>query len=166
MFLLTILKDVNLHYKKKCESELRNFFLSVFSMTTSWYRPIFVASEVPWNKIWHCSFAETKAKASELAETHINLDQIYQIRSNWLSPIFFSPGNSHTKWLLVLLHLGLEDVTKVATDSKGRFSSFKVTPSNDRVLCVYAPSGHGISEQLAKGLSLKDYKIILKIRMR
>ena len=28
--------------------------------------------------------------------------------------------------------------------------SFKVTPSNDRVLCVYVPSGHSSREQLAR----------------
>ena len=32
-----------------------------------------------------------------------------------------------------------------------RFVSFKVTPSNDRVLCIYAPSGHSTREQLARG---------------
>ena len=30
------------------------------------------------------------------------------------------------------------------------FVTFWVTPSNDRVLCVYAPSGHNIREQLAR----------------
>ena len=75
---------------------------------------------------------------SILTETHINLDQIHHIRNNWLGAIFFSPGDSHTKGLLVLLHLGLEGVTEVDTDLKGRFVSFKVTPSNDRVFCVYA----------------------------
>ena len=77
---------------------------------------------------------------SILTETHINLDQIHHIRNNWLSTIFFSPGDSPTKGLLVLLHLCLEGVTEVVTDPKGRFVSFKVTPSNDIVLCVYALS--------------------------
>ena len=37
MFLLTILKDLfTLYYKKKCEAELRNFFLSEFSMTKAY----------------------------------------------------------------------------------------------------------------------------------
>ena len=49
--------------------------------------------------------------------------------------MFFSPGDSHTKGMLFLLHLGLEGITEVDTDPKGRFVSFKVTPSNDRVLC-------------------------------
>ena len=65
-------------------------------------------------------------------------------------PVFFSPGDSHTKGLLVPLHLGLEGITEVDTDSKGRFVSFKVTLSNDRVLCVYAPSGDSAREQLAR----------------
>ena len=53
--------------------------------------------------------------------------------------------------MLVLLHLGLEGITVVDTDPKGRFVSFKVTPSNDRVLCVYAHSRYITREQLAKG---------------
>ena len=50
-----------------------------------------------------------------------------------------------------MLHLSLESVTEVYTVPKGRFLSFKVTPFNDRVLCVYTPSRHSIREQLAKG---------------
>ena len=88
---------------------------------------------------------------SILTETHINLDKIHHIRNNWLGAIFFSPGDSHTKGLLVLLHLGLEGVTEIDTDPKGRFVSFKVTPSNDRVLCVYAPSVYSTWEQVARG---------------
>ena len=56
-----------------------------------------------------------------------------------------------TKRLFVLLHLGLGGVTRVETDPKGRFAFFKVTPFNDRVLCVYAASGHGNRERLARG---------------
>ena len=52
-------------------------------------------------------------------------------------------GDSHTK--------SLEGVTEVDTDPKERFVSFKVTPSNDKVLCVYAPLGHSTREQLARG---------------
>ena len=102
---------------------------------------------------------------SILTETHINFDQIQYIRNNWLDVIFFSPGDSHTKRLLVLLNLGLEGVTKVDTDPKGRFVSFKVTPSNDRVLCVYA-LGMAPGNTCLEGISLMDYKIIWKIKMR
>ena len=84
-------------------------------------------------------------------ETHINLDQIHHIRNSWLGTIVFSSGDSHTKGLPVLLHLGLEGVAEVATDPKGSLVFFKVTPSNDRVLCVYAPSVHNTREQLARG---------------
>ena len=78
-------------------------------------------------------------------------DQIYHTRNNWLGSIFFSSGVSHIEGLLVLLHPGLEGVTEADTDPKGRIVSFKVTPSNDRVLCVYVPSGHITREQLARG---------------
>ena len=39
----------------------------------------------------------------------------------------------------------------VDSDTKERLGSFKVTPSNNRALCVYVPSVHITREQLAKG---------------
>ena len=56
-----------------------------------------------------------------------------------------------TTLLLVLLHPGLESITEVDTDPKGRFVFFKVSPSNDRVLLVYAPTGYSTNKQLAGG---------------
>ena len=88
------------------------------------------------------------------SQTHINYDQIYHIRNDWFGSIFFSPGDSHTKRLLVLLHPGLEVVTEFDSDPKWRFISFKVTTSNERVLCVYAPSRHNTREQLVRGAFL------------
>ena len=102
---------------------------------------------------------------SILTETYVNLDQIHHIRNNWWGAIFFFPGDSHTKGLLFLLHLGLGGVTEVDTDPKGRFVSFKVTPSSDRVLCVYA-LGIAPGNSCLEGVSLKDCKIIWKIKMR
>ena len=71
-----------------------------------------------------------------LTETHIKHDQILHIRNNWLGPIFLSPETSHTKGFIAQLHPGLEGVK---TGPKGRFVSFKVTLSNNRVLCFCAP---------------------------
>ena len=102
---------------------------------------------------------------SILTETYINLDQTHHIRNNWLGAIFFSPGDGHTKGFLVLFHLGLEGVTEVDTDPKKRFLSFKVTPSDTRVLCVYV-LGIAPRNSCLEGVSLKDYKIIWKIKMR
>ena len=48
---------------------------------------------------------------SILTETHINLYQI-PYKEKLVDPIFSSPGDSHTKGFLVLLHLVLESVTK------------------------------------------------------
>ena len=76
---------------------------------------------------------------SILTETHIKHDQILHIRNNWFGPIFLSPGSSHAKGFIAQLHLGLEGVTEVDTDPKGRMASFKVTLSNNRVLCFCAP---------------------------
>ena len=72
---------------------------------------------------------------SILTETHIKHDQIPHIRNNWLGLIFLSPGSSHTKGFIAQLHPG----RKVATDPKEEFVSFKVTLSNNRVLCFCAP---------------------------
>ena len=87
---------------------------------------------------------------SIFTETHITIGKIHYRKNNWLGHIFFFPEDSHTKGLHVLLNLGLEGVTEADTDPKGRSMSFKVTPSNDRVFCVYAPSGHSTTEQLAR----------------
>ena len=101
---------------------------------------------------------------SIFTETHINLDQIHYIRNNCLSAIFFSPGDSHTKRCLVLLYLGLAGVTNPDTDPKGRFVSFEDTPSNDRVLCIYA-LGIVPGNSCLGGVNLKDCEIIWKMEM-
>ena len=51
-------------------------------------------------------------------------------------PIFFSPGDTHTKGMLFLLHLRLGGVTEVDTDPKEGFLSFKVNTSNEGSLFV------------------------------
>ena len=84
---------------------------------------------------------------SILTEPHINHDQIHNISNNWLASNFYSVGDSHTKGCLSCFIWDL----KVDTDPKGRYVSFKFTPSNDRVLCVYAPSGYSTREQLDRG---------------
>ena len=61
-----------------------------------------------------------------LSGTHINQEQIHQIRNNWLGPIFFSPGNTFSKGMLILFHPGFANVTEVNTNPKERFVSFKV----------------------------------------
>ena len=68
--------------------------------------------------------------------------------------------------MLVLLHLGLEGVTEIETDPKGRFVTFKVTPSNDRVLCVYACSGNSTREQLARGRFFEGLQNYMENKMR
>ena len=82
-----------------------------------------------------------------------------------MGAIFFSPADSQTKELLVLLHPGLEGVTEVDTHPKGRFVSFQVAPSNDKVLGAYA-LGITPGNSCLKAVSLKDYKIMWKIKMR
>ena len=78
-------------------------------------------------------------------------------------PIFFSPGDTHAKGMLFLLHLGLEGVTEVDTDPKKRFVSFKVTISNEGSLLVPLQSIAPESSWLG-GAFLKYYKKICKIK--
>ena len=81
-----------------------------------------------------------------------------------MGPIFFSPGDTHTKGMLFLLHLSLEGVTEVDTDPKETFISFKVTTSNESSLFV---SLQGIApESWLGGAFLKDYKNICQLKMR
>ena len=70
------------------------------------------------------------------------------------------------------MHLVLEGITEVGTDLKGRFVSFKVTRSID-IMSSYnefsvfiALQGIAAGKSLLGGVSLKDYKIIWKIKMR
>ena len=107
------------------------------------------------------SFAEKNPKNSILTETHINHDQIYHqihIRNNWLGPIFFSPGDSHTKGSLVLLHPCLEGITEIDTDPKGGFVSFKVTglPLMTEFSVFMALQGIAPENSWLGGVSLKD----------
>ena len=85
---------------------------------------------------------------SILTEPHINHDQIHNISNNWLASNFYSVGDSHTKGCLSCFIWDL----KVDIDPKGRFVSFKFTPFNDKVLCVYLPSGYSTGKPLDGGL--------------
>ena len=108
---------------------------------------------------------------SILTETHINHNQIHHqvhITNNWLGPIFLSPRDSHIKGSFVLRHSDFEGITDVDTDPKGGFVSFKVTPlplmtefSVFMPLLSAAPGNSSLG-----GVSLKEYKIIWKIKMR
>ena len=69
-----------------------------------------------------------------LAKTHIDNDQSHQIKNNWLGPVLISPGDTFSKGILIFLHPGFPDVTEIDPDLNGRFISFKVAPSDDRVL--------------------------------
>ena len=85
-----------------------------------------------------------------------------------VGPYLFSPGDSHAKSLLVLLHPCLEGITEVDTDPKEGFVSFKVTPLPLMTeFSVFMPF-HGIApgNSWLEGVSLMDYKIMSKIKMR
>ena len=103
---------------------------------------------------------------SILTETHISHDQIHHKRNICWAPSFFSPGDSHPKVLLVLIHLGLEDITEVDTDPKEDFVSFNVNPSNDRILYFMPVQGIAPGNSWIRGVSLKNYKIICKIKIK
>ena len=65
-------------------------------------------------------FCRIRSKGvSFLTETHINLDQIHHVKSNWLGAIFFSPGDSQTKGLFFLFHLVLKVLLRLTLIQKG-----------------------------------------------
>ena len=110
MFLLQILKDLlDLHYKGKSETELRNFLFALL-----FFQGLQHDICQCW---WHHSlkhnlaiefFRNKNKEISILTESHINRDQIHHMINNWLDPVFFCSGDSHTEELLVLLHPGLD----------------------------------------------------------
>ena len=85
-----------------------------------------------------------------------------------MSTIFFSPGDSHTIGLLVLLHPGLEGITEVEADPNVGFVSFKVTPLPLMTkISVFVPlQGIAPGNSSLGGVSLGDYKIIWKIKIK
>ena len=83
-----------------------------------------------------------------------------------MGAIFFSPGDSHTKGLLVLLCLGLEDFTEVDTDPKKGLCPLRLL-SQMKKLSLFMPLQAVAPENSCLGgVSLKDNKIIWKIKMR
>ena len=68
--------------------------------------------------------------------------------------------------MVFLIHLDLEGITEVDTDSKGRFVSFKFTSSIDSSLFVPLKGIAPENSWLGEGAFLNDYKIIYKIKMR
>ena len=79
-----------------------------------------------------------------------------------------SPGDNHTKGLVVLLYPGLQGITEVDIDPKMEFVSFKVTPLPLMTeISVFMPlQGIAPRNSWLEGASLKDYKIIWKIKIR
>ena len=82
-----------------------------------------------------------------LTETHINHDKIHHIRNNLSGSNFFSLGNSHAKGCLSCFIWDF----RLILIQKGGLCPFKFTPTNDRFLCVYAPSGF-VRDRFFEGL--------------
>ena len=117
------------------------------------------------------SFAEKNPRdIIILTETHINHEQIHHqihIRNNWLGPIVFSPGDSHTKGLLVLLHPVIKGITEVDTEliQKGGLCPLRLLLSPE-FSTLMPMQGIVIGNSWLGGVSSKDCKIIWKIKMR
>ena len=79
---------------------------------------------------------KTKKDISILTETHMNHDQIYHIRSNWLGFIFFSPGVvTQTDCLSYFIWVLRVSLRSALIQNRGLCPlRGGLCPSNDRVL--------------------------------
>ena len=114
MFPLNILKDLHLHDKGKCKTELRNFFFSDFLLVTTRY---FLLLEI-WQDVALEFCRKQNKDISILTKIYVIHDQLHHIRNNCFGPILFSPGDSRTRGLHLLIHSGFEGVTEVNIDPK------------------------------------------------
>ena len=90
-------KDLNLHYKMKYETKLRDFFLLIFNGYSMIYDN-FGGNRDPLKQNLALQFCRIGNKdASILTETHINLDKFHHIRNNWFDAIFLSSEDIHAK---------------------------------------------------------------------
>ena len=132
LFLLTILKG------------LKPFWLQV--KTWNWIKELLALE-----------FCRNQNKViSILTETHINHDQIHQIRNNWLGSNFFSLGiltqkdacpASFGTWRLTLIQ-------------KGGLCPLILLPlMTEFFLCVYASQDIAPGKSWTGGVSSKDYNI-------
>ena len=89
MFLLNVFKDLlYLHYKVKCETELRSFFSLIFQWFQRYVHNVGDFKD-PLKQDLALEFCRNQNKNfSILTETFINHDQIHHIKNNWLDPIF------------------------------------------------------------------------------
>ena len=86
--------------------------------------------------MWHFSFAETETKMLVFQLKLISALIKYTTEEiiAWVSSFSLLGIVTQNDCLSCLM--GLEGVTEVDTDPKGRFVPFKVTPSNDSSLCL------------------------------
>ena len=106
-------------------------------------------------------FCSNQSKViSNVTETHINHDQMRHIRNSWLDPIFFSPGVSLTKNGFSCFLWVLKVSLRLTMIQKGSFCPLRWFPLMT-VLQGIAPANRRLW-----GLSLKDYKILWKTKMR
>ena len=97
---------LNMNYRF-LETELSKFFSLIFRwLQNDIY--IYIYFKDPLKRDMALEFCRNKKRDfSILTGQHINHTQIRHIRNNWWGPLFFFPGDSHTK---DLLHPGLEGV--------------------------------------------------------
>ena len=109
------------------------------------------ASEIPWAET--CSWVlQQKTQKNKDISTLLKLISTMI----WVGAHFFSPRDIHAKGLLVLFYLGLEGINDFDINPKGRFVSVKLTPSNNRVPCIYALSVYITRKHLGRGNFLKE----------
>ena len=106
-------------------------------------------------------FCSNQSKViSNVTETQINHDQIRHIRNNWLGLIFFSPRDSLTKNGFPCFLWVLKVPLRLTMIQKGRLCPVRWFPLTTGLQGI-APGNSRLWR-----LSLKDYKIVWKTKMR
>ena len=83
----------------------------------------------------------------------------------WSGTLVLQKPNTDIK-TLIEIHINHNQIHHTKIIEWGGFVSFTVTPSNKKVLCVYSPSGHSTRKQMSSGRVLKEFKIIMRMKIR
>ena len=103
-------------------------------------------------------------KETRKAETHINHGEIYHKRNNWLDPIFFCPGVTQKDCFSCFIWV-LKVSLRLTLIQKPGLCHLRLLLLMTEFSVFMSLQGIAPGNSWLGGVSLKDYKIIWKIKM-